>query len=276
MGLDPSLNFLHRHGLGKRRDATPPTKPLFVDFADIGYALSVLLVVIIEGTCQPEIDSCRNGVQGRMRHIYRDVARCAPEEAPRGAGYDATRVARDGFVSNSSGQAVRCTGREARNAQLRWLSERADWFNYSIVSRTRFAFGRGPGASVQKKGKCLTSTASPTPSSSNPSPYQRKVMAVRDTVETAIADNTITIFSKTWCPYCKRAKALLTTKFPDVKTQILELDQLDEGDEIQNYLFEKTSQRSVPNIFINQKHVGGCDSVVGLDNAGKLQALVVA
>ncbi|KAF7793469.1 hypothetical protein EIP86_004581 [Pleurotus ostreatoroseus] len=100
-------------------------------------------------------------------------------------------------------------------------------------------------------------------------------MAVRDTVETAIAGNTITIFSKTWCPYCKRAKQLLTTKFPDAKTQILELDELDEGDEIQNYLFEKTNQRSVPNIFINQKHVGGCDSVVGLDNAGKLQALVV-
>ena len=89
--------------------------------------------------------------------------------------------------------------------------------------------------------------------------------------QTAISENTITIFSQTWCPYCKRAKALLTTNFPDVQTQILEcvapfrwrqniyshsrlscrLDELDEGGDIQNYLYEKTNQRSVPNIFIS-------------------------
>ena len=40
--------------------------------------------------------------------------------------------------------------------------------------------------------------------------------------QTAIAGNVITIFSKTYCPYCKRAKALLTSKFPDAQTQILE------------------------------------------------------
>ena len=40
--------------------------------------------------------------------------------------------------------------------------------------------------------------------------------------QTAIAESTITIFSKTWCPYCRRAKALLTEKFPDVSTKILE------------------------------------------------------
>lgn len=104
----------------------------------------------------------------------------------------------------------------------------------------------------------------------------RKVMAVKDTVETAISENTITIFSKTWCPYCKRAKALLTSKFADETTKILELDELDEGSEIQNYLAEKTGQRSVPNIFINQKHVGGCDKVVALDSEGKLAGLVKA
>ncbi|PSS29741.1 hypothetical protein EW026_g513 [Hermanssonia centrifuga] len=101
-------------------------------------------------------------------------------------------------------------------------------------------------------------------------------MAVKDTVETAIAGNTITIFSKTYCPYCRRAKALLKEEFPEAKTEILELDDMDEGSAIQDYLWEKTKQRSVPNIFINQKHVGGCDAVVALNSQGKLAELVAS
>ncbi|KAF9817772.1 hypothetical protein IEO21_03231 [Rhodonia placenta] len=101
-------------------------------------------------------------------------------------------------------------------------------------------------------------------------------MAAKDLVESTISSNKIAIFSKSWCPYCKRAKQLLTTKFPDVPTKIYELDELDEGDAIQAYLQEKTGQRTVPNIFISQQHVGGCDSVVGLDSQGKLAGLVGA
>ena len=72
---------------------------------------------------------------------------------------------------------------------------------------------------------------------------------------------------------------------------------MDDGSEIQDYLQEKTGQRTVPNIFISeyfgslpvnstqqltvtsfsdQKHVGGCDAVVALDSSGKLNALVAA
>jgi len=99
-------------------------------------------------------------------------------------------------------------------------------------------------------------------------------MAAKTTAENAIADNTIAIFSKTWCPYCTRAKALIAKEFPEAKTQILELDNLEEGGAIQQYLAEKTGQSSVPNIFINQKHVGGCDKVVSLNSQGKLAPLV--
>ena len=128
--------------------------------------------------------------------------------------------------------------------------------------------------------------------------------------QAAIANNTVTIFSKTYCPYCRRAKSLFASEFPDVKTEILEyvanvyllcnsshiphrLDDRDDGSEIQDYLQEKTGQRSVPNIFIStckpshtnltrrscpldQKHVGGCDTVVSLNSQGKLAGLVSA
>lgn len=132
-------------------------------------------------------------------------------------------------------------------------------------------------------------------------------------LKNTISENKITIFSKSYCPYCKRAKALLTSKFPDTPTKILEyayakldssasahmlscrLDEMEEGSAIQSYLEEKTGQRTVPNIFISefdtrlsgvqpadimhaidQKHVGGCDRVVGLDSQGKLASLVSA
>jgi len=89
-------------------------------------------------------------------------------------------------------------------------------------------------------------------------------------VQNAVADNTIVVFSKSWCPYCKRAKELLAKDYHDVQTAIFEsvsmssslslrvhmltslcrLDQRDDGGEIQAYLLEKTGQRTVPNVFI--------------------------
>lgn len=73
------------------------------------------------------------------------------------------------------------------------------------------------------------------------------------------------------------------------------MDERGDGSEIQDYLLQKTGQRTVPNIFISmsitvdcsslvdnrvffsdQKHIGGCDSVVGLKEQGKLTVLVKA
>ncbi|KZS93383.1 putative GRX1-glutaredoxin [Sistotremastrum niveocremeum HHB9708] len=101
---------------------------------------------------------------------------------------------------------------------------------------------------------------------------------VKQLVESTIADNKVAIFSKSWCPYCARAKKLLTT-YPgldqsDVK--ILELDLRDDGSEIQSYLQSSTGQRTVPNIFINQEHIGGSDDLSALERSGKLKTLVAA
>ncbi|KAI0003755.1 thioredoxin-like protein [Russula compacta] len=79
--------------------------------------------------------------------------------------------------------------------------------------------------------------------------------------QNAIANNVVVVFSKTWCPYSKRAKALLTAEYPEVKPVIFELDERDDGDKFQDYLEEKYNQRTVPNVFINQKHVGGESSL---------------
>ncbi|KAL8280619.1 hypothetical protein RQP46_006942 [Phenoliferia psychrophenolica] len=94
----------------------------------------------------------------------------------------------------------------------------------------------------------------------------------------AIKNNHIAVFSKSYCPYCKRAKALLASTNPKQggkEAHVLELDLMgEEGAAIQAYLLEKTGQRSVPNIFIGGKHVGGADSVTALQADGTLAKLV--
>jgi len=99
-------------------------------------------------------------------------------------------------------------------------------------------------------------------------------MSVKETVENAIQNNKIVIFSKSWCPHCESAKRLLGS----IKNEIYisELDKIEEGASIQQYLFEKTGQRSVPNIFINQKHIGGNDDVQKLNGERRLVDLVAA
>jgi len=81
------------------------------------------------------------------------------------------------------------------------------------------------------------------------------------------------IFSKSTCPYCLRAKSIFKSEVPVVQAKVYELDEREDGDDIQAYLKEKTGQRTVPNIFIHQKHIGGCDAIVSLDRDGKLAEL---
>ncbi|KAJ7163905.1 glutaredoxin [Mycena crocata] len=99
-------------------------------------------------------------------------------------------------------------------------------------------------------------------------------MSVQEFVEKSIDSNKITIFSKTWCPYCAKAKALFNAEFPEETPYVIELDERDDGDAIQDYLATKTGQRSVPNVFVNQKQVGGNDKTQAAFQSGELKRLV--
>ncbi|RDB23114.1 Glutaredoxin-C3 [Hypsizygus marmoreus] len=101
-------------------------------------------------------------------------------------------------------------------------------------------------------------------------------MSVKELVDSAIAENKIAIFSKSWCPYCKKAKALFAEEFPEVEATIFELDERDDGSAIQEYLLKVSGQRTVPNVFVNGEHVGGSDDVRASFNQGKLTQLINA
>ncbi|XP_057442933.1 glutaredoxin [Lotus japonicus] len=80
------------------------------------------------------------------------------------------------------------------------------------------------------------------------------------------------VFSKTYCGYCKRLKDLLTQLGATYK--VIELDTERDGDGIQSALAEWTGQRTVPNVFIGGKHIGGCDTVLEKHRAGQLVPLL--
>ncbi|SPO24028.1 probable GRX1 - glutaredoxin [Ustilago trichophora] len=101
-------------------------------------------------------------------------------------------------------------------------------------------------------------------------------MAAKQVAEKLISEHLIAIFSKSYCPYCSQAKSVIDKLGLDKsKVGILELDTMgSEGSDIQSYLQEKTNQRTVPNIFINQKHLGGCSDLLDAQKSGKLQQLL--
>lgn len=80
----------------------------------------------------------------------------------------------------------------------------------------------------------------------------------------------ITIYTKDYCPYCVKAKNLLKIKGQNFK----EID-ITHDEALQKEMVEKSGGRkTVPQIFINGKPVGGSDDLHALDAAGKLDALL--
>jgi glutaredoxin 3 len=81
----------------------------------------------------------------------------------------------------------------------------------------------------------------------------------------------VVIYTTQVCPYCVRAKQLLSRKGVayrevDVSNDVAERTQL----------VQRTRQRTVPQIFIGEQHIGGCDELYALERVGKLDGLLVA
>jgi glutaredoxin 3 len=79
----------------------------------------------------------------------------------------------------------------------------------------------------------------------------------------------ITVYSTGWCPYCERARALLERKglpFREIKVD-------EDPAERQAMLARSGGRRTVPQIFIGERHVGGFDELYALEKAGKLDEL---
>jgi glutaredoxin 3 len=79
----------------------------------------------------------------------------------------------------------------------------------------------------------------------------------------------IVIYTTRYCPYCIRAKHLLASKGLHYKEI-----PVDGNDTLRRELQEKSRQRTVPQIWINSRHIGGCTDLEALEDTGELDKII--
>ncbi|KAJ8331424.1 hypothetical protein QVD99_001698 [Batrachochytrium dendrobatidis] len=99
-----------------------------------------------------------------------------------------------------------------------------------------------------------------------------QMSSVATFVESTIQGSNIVVFAKTTCSYCFKAKQLLESK--GLSFFVVDLDKRNDGPSIQSYLTTKTNQRTVPNIFIKQAHIGGYSDLSAYSTSGGLDRLL--
>lgn len=82
----------------------------------------------------------------------------------------------------------------------------------------------------------------------------------------------VEIYTKMTCPYCYRAKDLLARKGVEAEEIAVDMG----GAKKQEMISRAGGRMTVPQIFIDGKHIGGCDDLFELEDAGKLDELLAA
>ncbi|KAL2930175.1 Glutaredoxin-C4 [Bienertia sinuspersici] len=93
-----------------------------------------------------------------------------------------------------------------------------------------------------------------------------------DFVKKTVSSHKIVIFSKSYCPYCRRAKEVFREL--NQAPNVIELDERDDGYSIQDVLGGIVGRRTVPQVFINGKHLGGSDETIEAYQNGELAKLL--
>jgi glutaredoxin 3 len=79
----------------------------------------------------------------------------------------------------------------------------------------------------------------------------------------------VTLYVSDWCPYCQRAKGLLTQKniaFSEINVE--------DDVKFRNEMIARSNRRTVPQIFLGDKHIGGCEDLIALNDSGELDRLI--
>ena len=79
----------------------------------------------------------------------------------------------------------------------------------------------------------------------------------------------VVMYATGWCPYCTRARQLLERKLVS-----FELIDIDGSRELRQQMIARSGRTSVPQIFVGDTHVGGCDDLHALEAAGRLDPLL--
>ncbi len=82
----------------------------------------------------------------------------------------------------------------------------------------------------------------------------------------------VTIYTKPFCPYCSRALSVLGAKGVDVT----EIEAGFDPAKRQEMIAKSGGRATFPQIFVGERHIGGCDDMMALEQAGELDALLAA
>lgn len=80
----------------------------------------------------------------------------------------------------------------------------------------------------------------------------------------------VRMYTSAVCPYCVRAEQLLTSRGVTISEKI----RVDLDPSLRDEMMKITGRRTVPQIFIGDYHVGGCDDLIDLDRSGRLDTLL--
>ena len=81
----------------------------------------------------------------------------------------------------------------------------------------------------------------------------------------------VTIYTRPFCGYCSRAISMLETKQADFTEIEAGMDPAKRQE-----MMQKSGRSTFPQIFVGEKHIGGCDEMMALERAGQLDALLGA
>ncbi|MFO0593231.1 MAG: glutaredoxin 3 [Polyangiaceae bacterium] len=84
-----------------------------------------------------------------------------------------------------------------------------------------------------------------------------------------MASAQVTVYTTGWCPYCHRAKSLLQRK----KVDFVEVD-VDDRPDLRSWLKSASGQTTVPQVFVNNRALGGYSDISALDGQGRLDPLL--
>lgn len=146
------------------------------------------------------------------------------------------------------------------------------------ATATAFAAAAGALARARTSTKCIVAAGRPRAAqrrgvTATAAAAATEVSYMTSKVQEMAALQPVMVFSKSWCPYCAKAKQALTEA--GIKYAVLELDSLgaDVEAEVQDVLAGLTGARSVPRVFIGGVCIGGGDDAVRLAAEGKLKEI---
>ncbi|GBB84603.1 hypothetical protein RclHR1_11180004 [Rhizophagus clarus] len=180
------------------------------------------------------------------------------------AALAAASVLGEGGEEGLHGLEVENHGRIGPTGHNHGIHEPLSYYDSSDDQQSHFAFNRQPNIAKQRFEEALDYYYDSEP--------QTKVELEIDDL---VHDNPVVIFSKSYCPYSRRVKHILSMYRISPSVLIIEVDKRDDADEFKQALIKTTYRSTFPNVFIDGKSIGGSDELAIMHSNGRLSEILV-